>query len=222
MAQRWPEMSRRIGDRLTGTLDDPAAGIGKRFESPLVACWRIVGTVPQADLHVGITRQHATPPRLTPLWQPGQRASDGRRKSDRRISRSPPLRKSSSSSSVSSLQPAICQAADLLCFGQIDVHATLSGPLRDPAQLQAHVEIPKNQRRRYKTQQITANAKPCSSSTHRNRAVTIQPTELTSAAATDLTLQGYAIPLSNAAPLTVSAEGKDRLHRAPQSCTGCG
>ena len=86
--------------------------------------------------------------------------------------------------------------------GQTEIHATVNGPLKAPAQLEAHVEIP-SLNLSYKTAQI-ALVHPLKID-YRDGVATFQQTEM-KGNGTDITLQGV-LPVKNIAESSVTANG---------------
>lgn len=86
--------------------------------------------------------------------------------------------------------------------GQADVHLELQGPLRDPARLQAHVEIPKFSLG-YQAAQC-ANAAPIRVD-YKNSVLTLERAEL-KGTGTDFEMQAM-VPLQATAPINASATG---------------
>ena len=86
--------------------------------------------------------------------------------------------------------------------GSMDLNGSINGPLKDPAQLQAGVQIPAL-KLGYKSLQI-ANEGPLRFD-YRNSTVTVQQARL-KGSGTDFSIQG-AIPVTGQAPVNVSAKG---------------
>jgi translocation and assembly module TamB len=86
--------------------------------------------------------------------------------------------------------------------GSMDLNGSINGPLRDPAQLQAGVQIPAL-KLGYKSLQIN-NEGPLRFD-YRNSTVTVQQARL-KGSGTDFSIQG-AIPVTGQAPMNVSAKG---------------
>jgi translocation and assembly module TamB len=86
--------------------------------------------------------------------------------------------------------------------GQTEIHATLSGPLKEPTQLAVHLEIPVLNLQ-YRTAQI-ALVRPLKVD-YRDGVASLQPTEL-KGNGTDLTLQGV-MPIKSLTQSSVTANG---------------
>ena len=86
--------------------------------------------------------------------------------------------------------------------GQTELHATLNGPLRDPARMQAHLEIP-TLSIGYKSQQI-ASARPLRAS-YANNIIKIEDAEM-KGNGTDVKLTG-SIPTNRSASMDVNLNG---------------
>ena len=86
--------------------------------------------------------------------------------------------------------------------GQTDIHATLQGPLMDPARMQAHLEIP-TLNVAYQSLQI-GSVRPLRLD-YRNGIVTIEDIEM-KGTGTELSLRGT-VPVKSTAPLNVALKG---------------
>ena len=91
--------------------------------------------------------------------------------------------------------------------GQTDVHGDLQGPLKDPARVVAHLEIPKFVVG-YQSIQL-ANAKPIRVD-YRNSVLTLERSEI-KGTDTDVEIQAT-VPLQESAPIAASAVGNVDLH----------
>ena len=90
--------------------------------------------------------------------------------------------------------------------GQMEMHATMKGPLKNTARMEAHVVIPQLSAS-YQQLQI-ASARPIKVD-YANSVVSLQPSEITGTD-TSVHFQGN-IPLQNTAPLTLTAQGDVNL-----------
>jgi len=90
--------------------------------------------------------------------------------------------------------------------GQMEMHATVKGPIKNTAQMEAHVVIP-TLSASYQAMQI-ASARPIRVD-YANSVITLQPGEI-QGTDTSLRFQGN-VPLQNTAPLTLTAQGDVNL-----------
>ena len=190
---------------VSGTLTGSASGSGNVDAPQMDATFQVSAfqirdrSIPQLQAHVSITGGHAAIA-LNADLAPGSVQAKG----DIVLAGEYPVTATADAQGL----PVGLLAASYLpnshpdLFGQVDMHATITGPLKDPAGLQAHVEIP-SVGLKYQSQQI-ASTHPLVMD-YRNGVVAVQPLEL-KGSGTDLSLQG-AIPIYGASPLNIVLKG---------------